>query len=145
MLNVEKFKDEIIKNDLGNFAVTKKNRVVNCWVTGCTDCLFWLNDKCEGDKGKIEWLLEEYKEPILTDEEKEYLKAITRIYKNKVDYMERRPIYSREYTCDCICIWIENLKNKDYSSEAISFLTSDELPFKGMEKDKRYSAEDLGL
>lgn len=140
MLNIEKYENELRKYGTA-FALTKKGKPVKCDGFRCIDCAFGASCTIK----RMNWLLEEYKEPILTEEEKDYLKAITKIYKGKSGYLERRPVYSKSYSCDCICIWIEYIKSKGYSSEVISFIATDELPFRGMEKDKKYTLEELDL
>lgn len=87
------------------------------------------------------WLDMDYKEPILDDEEKRYLKGVIRPFRDKVVFIMKRSAYDTE---------------KEYISIrfAISDETSDEtyLPcfkkgtmYKGMKADKSYMLKELGL
>lgn len=71
MLNGEKFLKEI--KDLDYFFALKENKILNCdSIEGCSGCAFdgccWFN--------RTKWLLEEYKDPILDDEGKNYIKTL---------------------------------------------------------------------
>lgn len=61
MLNAEKYEKQL-KEYGSSFALTKDGRLVKCAVCDCCDCCF------EKDCIflKLEWVLEEYEEPVLT-------------------------------------------------------------------------------
>ena len=88
MTNGEKYKDEIIKVNY-DFALSDGGTIIKC--RDCDKCKFY-GDKCKyygedcAQPDKIKWLLEEYKEPILTNDEKTYLKSIITHFK-KDDYL----------------------------------------------------------
>lgn len=73
MVNGEKFKKEIEDVD---FDIAKcKGKIVNCRTTNCITCDF--NSKERGcNYSIIKWLLEEYKDPILDDKGKDYIKTL---------------------------------------------------------------------
>lgn len=84
------------------------------------------------------WLEEEYKPNILDDVEKAYLSAVIKPFRKDVECIEKIKTYfgGKEY------IYITMKKDDDYC----------ELPifekgtmYKGMEVDKAYTLEDLGL
>lgn len=83
--------------------------------------------------GKIEIT----KKPILDDNEKEYLSAVIKPFRDKVSY-----ICKKKSDCskmEWIQIGIETDMNLDFPSFEIGTM------YKGMEVDKEYSVGDLGL
>ena len=93
----------------------------------CKKCL------CES----LEWLNQEYKEPILDDVEREYLSAVIKPFRKKVKYIAKLNGFSeakqfiRIIMCDCDCANLPFFKGGTM--------------YKGMEADKLYSLEELGL
>lgn len=84
------------------------------------------------------WLEEEYKPPILDDVEKAYLSAVIKPFREDVECIEKVECYLGENEF----IHISMKKDNDYF----------ELPkfekgamYKGMEADKAYTLEELGL
>ena len=76
MLNIEKYKDEI-KAEL------EKDKTLGCVVNKLMGNICDDYPKCNDCYLKVlDWLLQEYKEPILTDKEKEILKNICRRFDN---------------------------------------------------------------
>ena len=65
MLNIEKYKDELIKLCVVNPSVLAKvrgkNELAACMLTDCIDCVYCKNGTCNS-KAK-EWLFSEYEEP----------------------------------------------------------------------------------
>lgn len=93
---------------------------------------------CDAMEGMIGWLEEEYKPTILTEKENAYLSAVIKPFRERVECIEKiKTFYSgKEY------IYFTMKKNDDYC----------ELPafekgtmYKGMEIDKAYTLEELGL
>ena len=87
---------------------------------------------------------EEYKEPILTDKEKEYLSAVIKPFRNRITYIKKADKF---WGC-----------NKNYEhifgrlSNTNDVVDTFELPYfpkgtmyKGMETRKEYTLEELGL
>ena len=88
MTNFEKYKDELMKIE-GEFAVDKNTReIVNCdSYISCEDCIFISRNCAESDK--IKWLCEEYKEPILSDDELELINILSKINGKEYKYVAR--------------------------------------------------------
>ena len=93
----------------------------------CKKCL------CES----LEWLNHEYKDPILDDVEREYLSAVIKPFRKKIS---------------CISTSKDSRKGKNYikiefcDGDLMFFpnLSNDEM-YKGMEFDRKYTLEELGL
>jgi hypothetical protein len=131
MKNIEKYKD-IVLEDLNNCHLESRLRmlygkeVVNCLEIHCGEC----------KERFLKWLLEECKEPILDEVEREYLKAVIRPFRNKIDTISKFNTFDdRQY------IYI-GMKDRRWSN----------LPcfpkgtmYKGMEDGKHYSPKELGL
>lgn len=138
MLKAEKFKKEIESFNY-MFAVVE-NKVVKCAdLDTCENCEF--KTRCGG--GKIKWLLEEYEEPILTDKEKEILKNISRCFDNIGHHI----ITIKKKKCfvdDGSLIFKVKIDavHHTYSESDLFYLDK---KFKGMELEKEYTLEELGL
>ena len=132
MLNAEKFKKEIESFNY-MFAVVE-NKVVNCAnLDTCENCEF--KARCGG--GKIKWLLEEYKEPILTDKEKACLKKIIKSKRDSVIYIRKIALLKgteNEFTNIVIA-----------TKGTLEAVATPDMPFEGMELEREYSLEELGL
>lgn len=93
----------------------------------CKKCL------CES----LEWLNQEYKDPILDDVEREYLSAVIKPFRKKISYIRKIKDFSKgkKYIkielCDGDTMYFPNL-------------SSDEM-YKGMELDRKYTIDELGL
>lgn len=133
MLNIEKYKDEILKYAGYRHSlmcliyenIMKKN--------DCTGCC----SKCKRET--IKWLTSEYEEPILTEEEKVIIKNILKAFEpfgKELSYISKD-----RWNCDESCFL-----NFKYGNDSFGTLTfnSDKL-FKGMEINKRYTLRGLGL
>lgn len=136
MKNIEKYRDEI-KNKI------KENGTFDCAIKGlrghvcdedfrCTDC---------GLKS-LDWLLEEYEEPsILTNKEKIIIKNILKAFEpfgKELSYISKN-----SWRCDSSRCYLY-FKYEDDSCSSTPTINSDEL-FVGMELDKSYTLEELGL
>lgn len=131
MLNIEKYKNELSKDfdtlDCQICALRKKG---NCK----------LGDHCDECRAEnIKWLCSEYKEPILDDEEKEYLSAVIKPFRKDVEYIVKLPKF--EWIQETIYIhigrsWRGNIELPTFKKGAM---------YKGMKIDKRYTLEELGL
>ena len=132
MLNIQKFKDEILKYAGYRHSlmcliyenIMKKN--------DCTGCC----SKCKRET--IEWLTSEYKEPILTDEAKAYLKAIL------------EPIEGCSNICKVPCLTTsvhELIFSNGNECASLKYKTGTKLYkyFEGLDYSKNYSLEELGL
>ena len=72
---------------------------------------------------------------VLDAKEKEYLSAVIRPFKGKVDYIKKFDITGKEF----ICIYLKNNENIDFPYFKKGTM------YKGMKLDKRYTLKELGL
>jgi hypothetical protein len=88
MTNFEKYKDDLMKME-GCFAFDKNTKkITRCNASmNCKDCLFDEGNCYESDK--IKWLYEEYKEPILSDDELELINILSKVNGKKYKYICR--------------------------------------------------------
>lgn len=127
MLNIEKYKDDIIASEHSD-------------ITCCVNAL--LHMKCSGDcekckKYAMKWLLEECKEPILDDAEKEYLSAVIKPFRSRVTSIEKRENTYAKKQFIMIVVCHEEHVNLPYFKKATKY--------KGMKVDKKYTPKELGL
>lgn len=128
MLNIEKYKEDILNMSHANITccVGSLNHVEDCTNKLCKEC----------KKEALKWLLEEYKEPILDDVEKEYLSAVIKPFRSrvkciaKVESLSGSVQFIRIELCGDYMIFPNFKKNTMY---------------RGMETGKHYSLEELGL
>ena len=131
MLNIEKYKDEILNADQSDITCC----VIDLFHNGacpenCKDC----------KKAAMEWLLEECKEPILTDSEREYLSSVIKPYKNKVTGITK---VKDEYKENMRYI---RIKVRSVGTEYINLpWFKENTMYKGMKDLKEYTLEELGL
>lgn len=132
MKNIEKYKGIVLKH-LSHCDIETDIRkqggkaAIDCSHTSCEEC----------QEKFFKWLLEEYKEPILDDAEKEYLSAVIKPFRKKVKHIaiwdtcngSKQFVHIKLYDEDCI-----NLPN--FKPNAM---------YKGMELHKEYTLEELGL
>ena len=91
----------------------------------CKKCL------CES----LEWLNQEYKDPILDDVEREYLSAVIKPFRKKISYIRKSKVFRKKYIKIVLC---------DCDTMHFPYLANDEM-YKGMELDRNYTLEELGL
>lgn len=72
---------------------------------------------------------------VLDAKEKEYLSAVIRPFKGKVDYIKKFDITGKEF----ICIYLKNDEDIDFPYFKKGTM------YKGMKLDKRYTLKELGL
>lgn len=131
MLNIEKYKEEILRYSGYQHSlicliyedIMKKN--------DCTGCC----SKCRRET--IEWLTSEYKESILTDEEKACLKKIIKSKRDSVIYISKIAFLKgteNEFTNIVIA-----------TKGTLEAVATPSIPFEGMELEREYSLEELGL
>lgn len=130
MKNIEKYKDIVLKNlDACNIDSLLPRKFINGYCKGFN---------CEGCGERVlKWLLEEAKEPVLDDVEKEYLSAVIKPFRKMISCIRKRkdPRKGKNYIkiefCDGDFMFFPNLSN--------------DAMYKGMEVNKEYSLEELGL
>lgn len=88
MKNFEKYKNYLIRTE-GAFAFNKaKRRVIECGTDiDCEDCIF--NGNCF-ESVKIKWLYKEYESPVLSDDELELIKAISKATNKEYKYLAKQ-------------------------------------------------------
>ena len=132
MLNIEKYKEDILNMRRANITccASDLSHVEGCANKSCIEC----------KKEALEWLLEEYTEPILDDKEREYLSSVIEPFRTSVisikklestDDWEIISFYSQNFqSCGCVTIL------PPFQSGT---------RFKGMKLGKEYTIEELGL
>ena len=128
MKNIEKYKDVLLNSETND-------------LTCCVIDLFHKGkcpDNCEVCKqNAIEWLLSEYKEPVLDATEKSYLSAVIRPFRNRVIGV-RKWFNGKDYQI------IISLDDGENLCELPRFPLSSEM-YMGMDSKKWYSLQELGL
>lgn len=128
MKNIEKYKDVLLNSETND-------------ITCCVIDLFHNGkcpDSCKVCKQKaIEWLLSEYKEPVLDDAEKAYLSEVIRPFRNRVTSV-RKWFNGIDYNI------IISLDDGENLCQLPCFPLSSEM-YKGMDSKKWYSLHELGL
>lgn len=131
MLNIEKYKDNILNAAQSDITCC----VIDLFHNGvcpdnCKDC----------KKAAMKWLLEEYKEPVLDDAERKYLSEVIRPFKNYVT-----GITKVKNECETDKQFIRIMVNKYRIEYIILPYFEENTMYKGMEVNKEYSLEELGL
>lgn len=140
MLNIEKYKDEIIeeyqnlikKTDIDGDGNRMNKAIKIIAYKHCGKTLI-------GASNPFKWLCEEYKGKILDDVEREYLSAVIKPFRNKVKYIVKISRISPPKT-QYIRIVLDDLE-----FVYIPYFNTNTGMYKGMEADKLYSLEELGL
>jgi hypothetical protein len=144
MLKAEKYKERIKELDY-SFALCE-GEMKDCESADCENCKFVSNSGCTTKK--VKWLLEEYKEPILTKEEKGYLKSVIEPKKDDITWIRKWCFYKgteSEYTTVTVYAKHPALTSPNSFWVLLDFIVTEEMPFKGMELEKAYSLEELGI
>lgn len=135
MKNIEKYYDAI-KQKLQTTNVINLYCAVNDLRTGCDDCPEGRNCR-ECCLKNLEWLNQEYKNPILDDVEKEYLSAVIKPFRKKISYIRKR----KDLTKGKKYIQIELC---DGDTMYFPYLANDKM-YKRMKLDRNYTLQELGL
>lgn len=134
MLNIEKYEKEIshlvnkgssLECSIATVAGIREEKP--CYHQECEEC----HKKC------LDWMYQEYKEHILDDVERKYLSAVIKPFKKKISYIRKR----KDLTKGKKYIQIELC---DGDTMYFPYLSNDEM-YKGMELDRNYTLEELGL
>jgi hypothetical protein len=91
----------------------------------------------ERDKREMDFLNAEYVAPVLDDIEKKYLSDVIRPFKNRVKTI-------RKAKCDGKYFIEINMK-QNYDNACLPFFSTKSGMYKGMELNKRYTLNELGL
>ena len=134
MLNKEKYAKEIAELAVNNEIIAlKDNKPISCPEIKCDDCERNSKSGCSR-RILTEWANSEYKKPILTEEEKAYLSAVIKPFRDKVQYIAK---YS--YASEWITIKIIDDSKLTFPSFEKGAM------YKGMEEAKEYTLKELGL
>lgn len=140
MLNKEKYAKEIVEIAVNNGTIAlKDNKPISCIKIKCIDCEQNVPGCGCSMKKLTEWANSEYKEPILTKEEKAYLSAVIMPFRKKVKHIVKINLCSSPEE-QFIRIVIGNLDFINFPN-----FNKNTGMYKGMEADKLYSLEELGL
>lgn len=137
MLNIEKYKDEILN---------EYQQLTNKDTSSCSDgtrmnkaiqaiAFKHCGKQLLGASSPFKWLCEEYEEPILDDVEKDYLSAVIKPFRKRIKYIAIWEIDSKPFVHIELsggdCMSFPNFKANTM--------------YKGMEPKRHYSLDDLGL
>ena len=133
MKNIEKYKDIVLDNmnicDIDTLLRGKCTKEYRAFCEGF---------KCTGCRERfIKWLLEEAKEPVLDDVEKEYLSAVIKPFRKMIAYIVKDQDFDDGK--QCIRIILQNGDGMHFP------YLDDDAMYKGMEVNKEYSLKELGL
>ena len=135
MLNIEKYKDEILNeyHQLMNKRISTDGTRMNKAIQAIA--FKHCGKQLPGASIPFKWLCEEYKEQILDDVEKDYLSAVIKPFRKRIKYIEIRKIGSRQF-----------VHIKFSGGDCMSFPNFKEnTMYKWMEPNKHYSLDELGL
>ena len=133
MKNIEKYKNIVLDNmnicDIDTLLRGKCTKEYRAFCEGYN---------CEGCKERfLKWLLEECKEPVLDDVEKEYLSSVIKPFRKMIAYIVKAQDFDDGK--QCIRIILQNGDGMHFP------YLDDDAMYKGMEVNKEYSLEELGL
>lgn len=128
MLNIERYKEELIKAYSGGGSLGE----TIIYVMKIHDIRY---------PGTIlDWLCSEYKEPVLTEKEKEYLSNVIKPFKDRVIYICKASIGDTLYQIEIY------YKEEDGDKDVIALpIFNAGTMYKGMQMDSYYDLEELGL
>ena len=122
-----------IKSALVNVITLAKNSIEYGKIRDDQDIDLIESIVCES----LEWLNQEYKDPILDDVEREYLSAVIKPFRKKISCIRKSKDsrkgknYIKIEFCDGDCMFFPNLSNNAM--------------YKGMKLDRNYTLEELGI
>ena len=133
MKNIEKYKNIVLDNlDICDID-SRLRRMNNGFCSGFS---------CEGCEERfLKWLLEEAKEPVLDEVERKYLSEVIRPFRKKITHISKVIHYGVDRQYISITIKDEDgfrdrLNLPDFENDTM---------YKGMEINKAYTLEELGL
>ena len=142
MLNIEKYKGEIecwYDSESANqcsksYCLSKAIKEV--YIDRCKDKSITM----------LEWLCEEYKEPILDEEERKYLSAVIKPFRNRIVSIAKIKDWIDENSNLEVVEIVLKLPNKYQGLEYVQlpYFEKDTM-YKNMKANKRYTLEEVGL
>lgn len=134
MKNIEKYYDAITDNlkstnveNLGCAVFDIRTGRCDCGDCDCLECCL----------KNLEWLNQEHKDPILDDVEREYLSAVIKPFRNKVKHIVKRISTPKEQYIRLVLGDLDFMNFPNFNTNTGMY--------KGMEADRLYSLEELGL
>ena len=100
----------------------------------------WSSGLCIEDFSADWW--EEYKEPILDEEEKKYLSAVIKPFKDRVCYIQK--VKTTNLDNQFIFIRVKRYDCEDNEDIDLPYFKANTM-YKNMKGDKKYTLEELGL
>lgn len=91
--------------------------------------------KCLGES--LEWLNQEYKDPIIDDVERKYLSAVIKPFREKIEYIRKNKSAYKDKQFISIGFYDDDYMYFPY--------LDDDTMYKGMKENKKYSLEELDL
>ncbi len=132
MLNIEKYKD-----DINTMEVTVNQETGEITMYGCPEIMQAFGTNRFKMKKFLNWLAEEYKEQLLTDKEREYLKAVFKPFHDENLYITKKGhIDGSQY------LIVKFIKSNDFMT--FPYFERGTL-YKGMEGYHDYTLEELGI
>ena len=141
MLNKEKYAKEIVELAVNNETIALiDNKPISCSKIKCIDCEQNVHGCGCSMKKLTEWANSEYKEPVLTEEEKEYLSSVIKPFRKFVVYIEKIKYIDG---WEKIIFYSQNLKSWECMTNLPPFQSGTR--FKGMKLNRQYKLEELVL
>ena len=145
MKNIEKYEEELRPFGVC-FAITTSGNIRSCKEFRCGNCAFHHVFDSDCYVARFEWLMKEYKKPVLSNKEKEFIKNTVGDLDIKISHVKKyRYVKGNGDTKVRIIIRATDSINKDYEDDFVDFVVTQDMPFEGMEFEKEYTLEDLGL
>lgn len=139
MLNIERYRKELenygASLDCDIHKIRENNEGIRnhlCISKTCPECR----------KENIEWLLAEYEGPILTEEEKEYLRAVIKPFRKFVRGIKK--VEAAANGMEKISLYSQDFQSWGCTTILPPFKKSTGM-FQNMELGREYNPEDLGL
>lgn len=145
MINFEKYRDEILKGcaEKKLYPSYSEGITIEEFANAVRDVFYKHSEKeYEDFEHLLEWLFAEHKEPILTRQERAYLSAVIKPFRDKVNSITK---ITERWNSENICIYVNN--DGKGKCDDVVFLPQFETGtmYKGMEKNKEYTIEELVL
>lgn len=137
MLNIEKYKDKILKRHrkhLESFSETVERIVEEEDPETYREKFV---DRMMTTEAVVEWLASEYVAPLLNKKEMEYLSGVVNPFLEHVEYIRKRKVESGFEYISIVLGGVEAPFNLPVFKEGEMYT--------GMELDKKYTVEELGL
>lgn len=132
MKNFEKYKDYLVKA----IALCNSDKLLKLAGIDLTEA--YAANYYESKKSLVDWLLQDYKEPILEEDERKYLSDVIRPFRNKVEYIAKFKSACSENE--------QYIHILFYEGHYLSFpYFKANSMYKGMKLNKAYTLKELGL